>query len=397
MTPRAVVALGIGQCINWGVLYYAFAALVVPLQMEHGFTTWEVAAAFSLALATSAAAAPAIGRLGDRGHGPRVMQVGGFSAAALLLLWALVPSAVTLYVVWGGLGLCMATALYEPAFVIVGRAFVDPAKRLRALAAVTLFGGLASTIFLPGTTFLIAAVGPKGAVVVLAVLMVASTCVTRTFVFRHLPAASPSTASESPVASVRARGAAPAPVPLVATIFAASSLVSSAFTANLVPALGERGISPATAAILGGLIGVMQLPGRALLMNGALPGPPARLLAISLVLQAAGLGGIAFAPSMFLAAAGTMVFSLGAGLITLVRPHLVQTMCFVGSGGYLNGRIARHQQLARAAGPLAIAWLAGLVGYTTVFTVIAGTLATMAVASQGAPAVHNLEIHKETI
>ena len=32
---------------------------------------------------------------------------------------------VALYLVWAALGLCMAATLYEPAFMIVGRAFDD--------------------------------------------------------------------------------------------------------------------------------------------------------------------------------------------------------------------------------------------------------------------------------
>jgi hypothetical protein len=40
MTPRAIAALGIGQCVNWGVLYYAFAVLVLPLARELAVPTW---------------------------------------------------------------------------------------------------------------------------------------------------------------------------------------------------------------------------------------------------------------------------------------------------------------------------------------------------------------------
>ena len=36
MTSRAIVALGIGQCVNWGVLYYAFGVLLVPLERDLG-------------------------------------------------------------------------------------------------------------------------------------------------------------------------------------------------------------------------------------------------------------------------------------------------------------------------------------------------------------------------
>jgi hypothetical protein len=127
----------------------------------------------------------------------------------------------------------------------------------------------------------------------------------------------------------------------------------------------------------------MQLPGRALLMSGLPGASPSRLLAISLALQAAGFGGIAVASSTIVIALGTMTFALGAGLATLVRPHLVQTMFGSRGGGCLNGRIARRQQLARAVGPLSIAWLAGPVGYSVLYAVIAGAFAAAALASQG--------------
>lgn len=108
MTTRALVAIGIGQCVNWGVLYYAFAVLTEPLQRELGVPTWVVTGAFSLALLMSAMAAPTIGAWGDRDRGALVMQTGGFAAAALLIVWTLVPTILTLYLAWAGLGLCMA-------------------------------------------------------------------------------------------------------------------------------------------------------------------------------------------------------------------------------------------------------------------------------------------------
>ena len=383
MTSRAIVALGIGQCVNWGVLYYAFAVLVLPLQRELGVPTWVVTGAFSLALLMSAALAPTVGRWGDRDRGAIVMQAGGFGAAALLVAWTLLPGVPSLYIVWAGLGLCMAATLYEPVFVIVGRAHDDPAQSLRALAAVTLFGGLASTLFLPGTAYVVAAAGWRGAVLALAALLVASTFATRRFVFGHLRAAAPRSPSDHLTPALTGGGANPAGFAFIATMFALASLASAAFTTNLVPALGERGISPTSAAMLGGLIGVMQLPGRALLMNGALKGSPPRLLAGSLLLQAAGLGGVAVASSMVVVAVGTMVFAVGAGLTTLARPHLVQTMFAARTGGHLNGRIARQQQIARAAGPFAAAWLASRIGYPTVFVAMAGTFAVIALAAPG--------------
>jgi MFS family permease len=381
VTARGVAALGIGQCVNWGVLYYAFAVLVLPIQRELGVPTWAVTGAFSFALLMSAAAAPTIGRWADRGRGPLIMQAGGLTGAALLIAWTIVPGVLGLYLVWAGLGLCMAATLYEPAFAIVGRTVEDASSRLRALAAVTLFGGMASTIFLPVTSVLLHGIGWRGAVLVLAALLLLSTGTTRIFAFRDLPTSS----AKPPGRSAATRsGAASASVsfPFVVSSFAMASLASAGFAANLVPALGERGASPASAAMLGGLIGVMQLPGRALLMNPTRGRSPARLVFASLVLHALGLTVVAMSASMLIAALGTMIFALGAGLTTLARPHLIQTMVATGDAGYLNGCLARHQQLARAAGPLAIAWLAGRMGYAVVFVGIAAAFAILALASR---------------
>jgi MFS family permease len=375
MSARALLALGIGQCVNWGVLYYAFAVLVLPLARELDVAAWVVTSAFSLALLTSALLAPAVGRWGDRDRGPWLMQAGGFTAAVLLVAWTFVPGVLALYVVWASLGVCMALTLYEPAFVVVGRAHRDPAARLRALAAVTLVGGLASTVFFPLTGLSVAAIGWRGAVLMLAAVLVASTWATRVAVFRHMPAVPNPPTVEHASGIVPDRGTSSQRFLIITLIFALASLAGAAFTTNLIPALGERGISPATAALSGGVIGVMQLPGRALLMNGVLGGSPAPLLALSLGLQSAGLVAVAWGPSLPAIAAGTMLFALGSGLTTLLRPHIIQTMYASERVGYLNGRIARSQQLARAAGPMVIAWLASQVGYAAVLTVIAGLFA----------------------
>jgi hypothetical protein len=170
----------------------------------------------------------------------------------------------------------------------------------------------------------------------------------------------------------------------VLVAFALASLASAAFTANLVPALGEQGVSPTAAALFGGLLGAMQLPGRVILMNGSLAGSPARLVLISLLLQGAGLATVALSPSVFVVAGGVTVFAVGAGLTTLVRPHLVLTVYGTETAGQLNGRLARAQQFARASGPIGAAWLATVMGYSMVFGLLAGALAATALASHRA-------------
>src|SRR3954469_22113779 len=119
MPTRVVWAIGCGQLINWGITYFAFSVLLIPLEHSLDAPRWLVAGAFSFGLLMSALVAPLVGRLADRGQGPAVMQAGGLIAAAILFAWAAVPTLWMTYAAWGLLGLCMAAILYEPVFTIV--------------------------------------------------------------------------------------------------------------------------------------------------------------------------------------------------------------------------------------------------------------------------------------
>jgi MFS family permease len=378
VSPAAVTALGLGQLVNWGVLYYAFAILLQPVQEELQTPAWLVTGAFSLGLLVSALLAPAVGRWSDRGHAPFAIAAGGLAGAVLLGLWALVPGVVTLYVVWAGLGVCMAAALYEPAFAIVIRSQASADERLRTLAVVTLFGGLASTVFLPLTAGLVAVAGWRGAVGALAALLVVSTAVTFVGLGRPRTTTASETAPPAPSHQSGLRAEATASLGFLTLVFAVASLASASFIANLVPALGERGLPAATAALLGGLFGVMQLPGRALMVSRRLNLSGRALLAISLALQAVGLIGVSAVPTTAAVALGVMTFAAGAGLTTLARPYLVQTAFAIDQAGLVNGRLARAQQLTRAAGPVAASSAASLTSHATVLVVFGVCLAVLA-------------------
>lgn len=381
MPRRAVVALGVVQCLNWGVLYYAFTVLVVPVSHELGVRPWVATGAYSLALLVSAVLSPRVGAWIDGGHGPSLMRAGGWGAAALLLLWATVPGVFSLYVVWLGLGACIATTLYEPAFAIVARAHPDPAARLGALALITVFGGVASTVFLPVTDLLVRVVGWRGAVAALAAVMALSTVLTQTLVFGAIAGGEPEALARPTPMETRLDADAAAAFHWAIVTFAFASFASAGLGANLVPALAERHVSPTTTALLGGVLGLMQLPGRVLLSAGGPRSSPAGLIAVSFLLQALGLIGVALSSSVGAIAAGLMVFAVGAGLGTLARPHYTQTRFGVHRSGALNGRLARWQQLARATGPIAAAGLATAVGYGAVIGALGLVFVLLAAAA----------------
>ena len=367
MTSASIWAIGCGQLVNWGVLFFAYSVLLIPLQDAFDAPRWLVAGAFSAGLLVSAIAAPAVGRLADRGQGPAFMQAGGFAAAALLIVWAAVPSIVTTYVVWAALGLCMAAILYEPVFVIVGRAFSDADQRLRAIATVTVTGGLASTVFFPGTSALVTRFGWRATAVMLGIIIAITTLIVGRLAFRDR--AWSAQAIREAILDSGPAAASAAPLPGIARmvfVFALSIVVNSAVSSNLVAALIDRGLAPTFAATVAGSFGVMQLPGRVLLLNASIAPRPVPLLVGSFALQVAGLIALMFHGTLAMWS-GVLLFASGAGLTTLGRPYLVLHEYGIERAGRANGVIARAQQLARAAGPVAAAAAGSTLGYTTVF------------------------------
>lgn len=366
--------IGCGQLINWGVLYFAFGVLLVPLSEYLGASRTLVAGAFSLGLLVSAATAPAIGRLADRGLGPSVIHGGGLLAAGLLIAWPALPNLIGTYLIWALLGVCMSAILYEPVFVIVGRAIADPAGRMRAIATVTVMGGLASSVFLPGTAALVVWVGWRGAAIALGALVGVSTLVVARIAFR--PQASGIRPQEIAI------GESPRLVDLnrLVLVFGISSVVNSAIASNLVAALIDGGFAAPLAATVAGLFGIMQLPGRLLMTSPRFAPNPIGLVIFSFALQVIGLLALML-DHPFALVAGVIVFAAGAGLTTLARPYWVLQRYGAEPSGYANGVIARAQQIARAFGPVSAAALAERSNYGMVFAALNALLVIAAIVT----------------
>jgi len=371
MQPRAIRAIGYGQLVNWGVLYFSFGVLLVPLEESLDAPRWLIAGAFSLGLLVSAIVAPTVGRLADRGQGPAIMQAGGLFAAAVLIAWPFAASIVSTYIAWALLGLCMAAILYEPVFAIVGRVFSDADERMRAIATVTVMGGLASTVFLPGASAITDRFGWRVTAIALGALVGVTTLIVGRIAFRDLEwSASTIREAITDHSSAAATTMSFDGLSRFALVFAISSIVNSAVASNMIAALIDRGFTATTAATVAGSFGIMQLPGRLLMTNRAFTPSPVRLIVFSFGLQIAGLVALMFQGGIAVTA-GVMIFAAGAGLTTLARPYWVLHRYGPERAGEANGVIARAQQIARAGGPVTAAALADSAGYSVVFAALA--------------------------
>jgi predicted MFS family arabinose efflux permease len=364
-----VGALSITETISWGILYYAFAVFLLPMQEELGYSAAQLTGAFSLALLVSAVAGIAVGRHLDR-HSPRMVMTSGSVAGVLLVVaWSQVHGLLAFYALWIGIGVVMAAVLYEPAFTVLAKWFPRSVERRRAMTAMTLAGALASFIFLPVTQALVDAHGWRDALLVLAVILAIGTVPLHAIALRKAPAAD---AAEHPrVSTSAAQALRSTSFWLLSGAFFLATGAAIAVVVQGIPFLLERGYTPAFAAFSIGVIGISQIPGRLLFAPLAerLPHPWGTVALFALI--AAGISLIVGIDATVAVIAGLILLGMGNGMATLARATVIADRYGAAAYGTIASVAASATIGARAAAPVAAAAYAAAVGYGTLLVTLA--------------------------
>ena len=148
---------------------------------------------------------------------------------------------------------------------------------------------------------------------------------------------------------------------------------------HAIPFLLERGHSPAFAAFAVGLIGVSQIPGRLLFAPIAARLPRPLATARVFVLIAAGIAVIVSVARDRAVVAGLVLLGMGNGMATLARATAIADLYGARAYGTIASVAAAMTTTARAAGPVAAALYAALVGYGALLWTLAA-LAALAAA-----------------
>lgn len=382
-----IVALGITQIVSWGSIYYLAALLMEPLRAALGVAQPVVVGAFSLSMLVSGLAAPWVGRHIDRHGGRGVMTAGSVMAVVLLALLSRVESVAALYAIYLGLGLAMAGTLYPPAFAVVTQAF--GAGYRRAITALTLFGGFASTVFWPLTTALIQALGWRNAVLALATINLLLCVPLHLWLPRRADVAgrADTTAPTAPApADATAREALRSPgFVLLALAFAGHALVISSIGVHLLALLTGRGMSATAAAAAAALIGPMQVLGRIgeMSISGRFSAVQVGrvitwFLPLSmLVLWSEGVLGAEW----LLLGLFALLYGVGNGAMTIVRGAVPAELFGRTHYGAISGALNGPAMIAGAAAPFVASLLLDALGsYGRVLLVLMAVGATGALA-----------------
>jgi len=364
---RVVAALGLTQIVSWGVLYYAFPVLAGLISEDTGWSIQRVNGAFTLGLVTAALAGIPAGRVLDR-RGPwAVMSAGSVLAALSTAAIAVSPSAAWFTGAWVAAGVAMAGVLYLPAFAAVTRWFSGE-TRIRTLTALTLAGGLASTVFAPLTAALTDRLDWRGTYLVLAAILAAVTIPMHLVALRRPwpPVTHVSPARGNPVPSSR-------PFLLLTGAFALSAFALYSVVISLVPLLTYRGASLGVAAWALGLGGVGQVIGR--LGYGRLA---RKIRAVPRTVAMLALGGATTAalgiltgPTVLLLAVAVLAGAV-RGITTLLQATAVTERWGTVRYGARSAVLAAPVTLAIAVAPWASASLAhAFGGYPPLFGALA--------------------------
>ncbi len=393
----SVWALAVAETVSWGVLFYAFGVLLPAMETDLGLGRTTLTALQTGALVTAGLVSTTVGRALDRWGARPVMTLGAVMAAGCVVAWSQAVSWWSLAAVWVGLGAAQAMVLYEPAFAGVTVWLEDPRERARALLAITLLGGLASTVFMPLTGALLAAEGWRGAVLWLGVILAMVTIP----IHATLPAASVSgtesrrkvvideTKGETAVAgrTPAEAGAPAAGFGWLKLAFALHGVIAGAIAVHAVPLIAEAGREPVRAAGMVGFFGVFQVAGR--LGSNLWWAHVSERWRVSglMVFQGAAMAALVFAENQAAVWVFVVCFGVSNGLLTLARPLAVAEWQGSARFGALAGGLAAWTLIARAiAPPAASALHAATGGYRSVCAVLVLVAAGGAVAAVKASA-----------
>ena len=358
-----IAGLGIGQIVSWGSLYYSFPLIAGPMGRDLALSKPEIYGAATCGLVVGSLAAYPIGAAIDRGHGRRIMACGSAAGGLLCVAWSQIASLWSFYLLFAGIGLVQAMTLYEPAFAIVVRRYGTDART--GVTALTLWGGFASTVFVPLIQFLLDHVGWRDTVLMLGLINL-GLCVTL-----HLAVIDPKADAPDPAtSSTRGDGAPPVGrhvlrwalrQPVFWGLLVSFTVYYGTFsglTFHLYPLLLERGFGASTVVGAIAMIGPAQVAGRLAIWVLARDRSVRAIGMATVLALSVSLTLLMLLPSSFASlAVFAVLYGAANGVMTIVRGIAVAEMLTREAYGTINGALAAPGIVARALAPAAAALL----------------------------------------
>jgi len=372
----AVVSLGFTQIISWGTTLYALGVLGKPIVADTGWGATLVFGGLTIGLLVSSVVSRWAGREIDKRGARKIMSIGSILVAIGLLALAAAPNVASYLAGWAFLGIAMRMTLYDAAFAALVQ--VTPSRGRVAISYLTLFGGVASTIFWPIGDILNSLYGWRATFAIFAAINLFICLPLHWFgLARRDTEASPASTAANGASQTQADHAVltgktrEIAMILFGVVMAASAFCYGAMAVHLVTVIGAAGVGAAAAGWLASIKGVAQTLARLVdLVFGKQLHPIAlgritlAVLPLSFLVLLVPFGGFA---SAFIF---TILFGIANGLTTIVRGAV--PLALFGPKGYgeVLGILATPYLVLNALAPMifaliaeraSLAWAMGLV------------------------------------
>jgi MFS family permease len=377
------------------------------MRRDLGASLNELSLAVSLAIAVSGVLAPLSGAWLDR-HGARALMTAGSLVAMVSVAgWSQSHSLPALYLSFAGIGVACSAVLYDAAFAVVNTWF-DRDRNI-ALLTLTVIAGFASTIFLPTSQGLIDWLGWRDALLVLAALC-GATAIPHALLLRRRPAdhgfardGLPSAEEIPPAPEVpHPHGWLHLSDPVLRQALRLSSVrwltagtvaVTTGVTiviVHLVSYLHSRGYSATAAAFGVGAIGILSVSGRIALTALARRLRLARVAALMVAGQVAGLVVLMALPKPWGLVLFVLAYGAGYGVMTIARAALLSDYVPGSVFARVSGVQALVVDVGRVIAPVAagaiITWTGGYAAMlVTVIACSAFAATSLVVADRRTP------------
>ena len=377
------IVLSLTETVSWGIMYYAFVALLVPMRDDLGWSEATLTLAYSIGILVSGLSAPLVGMWLDHHSSRSLMVTGSLLATGLVFAWSRVDDQRLYILIWIGIGVAMSMTLYEPAFATVTRWFEH--DRAKPLLVVTICAGFASTIFLPLTTWMESNLGWRDTLQLLALTMLVLTFLPHLFFLRNPPdRVTPYPGDVSSIAqtgltlrdAVRHTG-----FWRMTAGFGIQSFSSTAVAAFMIAYLTERGDSAGFAAAAAGAIGAAQVVARIFTTIFGRRFSQIALASMMLAMQTAAILVLLLWQDRIGVVVAVLLLGGGRGALTLIRPVLLVDTFGLRYFASISGTQSSILVACGAIAPVSVGVAYGVIdSYEPIMWVMAGLAMLSAVA-----------------
>lgn len=257
----AVFGLAVTQLLGWMTTFNTPAVLGSAIADELSVPVWMTFAGVSVFLVAMALASPVIGRFYKRVGAARIMTIGSFAGAVLLVGVAASPNLPIFLIFFCLLGIVGAAVLTTSANTLLVQLPGDAGRKL--ISAIMLISGLSSSVGFPITSLLLEAIGWRETFLVFALLHLIVCAPIHAFLGVFYPFDKPKRIGGAEV---------PEPKPdrherrlffwLVISV-SLVGIVTWGFAVAIIEFLQDAGLTSGEAIFLASLIGVFQVMARA--------------------------------------------------------------------------------------------------------------------------------------